>query len=193
MNTQPDEYHCACPEGFSGKNCEIGERESTPQRWAFHVQHIFCPLLRCCRRLLSQLYWPLFCQSEIHGTFSVNLFTVCRESIQQDKWRLVFLFFFFKNRKKIPKHISYEINVSLSSTLLLLQLSTPVFPVLVQMVVHAARFQQGLNASVLQAGITQPVPVSVFISFLHMKVISSHENQVFDQSVTYLSIFLRFG
>lgn len=101
--------------------------------------------------------------------------------------------FFFKNRKKIPKHISYEINVSLSSTLLLLQLSTPVFPVLVQMVVHAVRFQQGLNASVLQAGITQPVPVSVFISFLHMKVISSHENQVFDQSVTYLSIFLRFG
>lgn len=111
---------------------------------------------------------------------------------------LYFFFFFlnntlFKNRKKIPKHISYEINVSLSSTLLLLQLSTPVFPVLVQMVVHAARFQQGLNASVLQAGITQPVPVSVFISFLHMKVISSHENQVFDQSVTYLSIFLRFG
>lgn len=80
--------------------------------------------------------------------------------------------FFFNNTllktgKKIPKHISYEINVSLSSTLLLLQLSTPVFPVLVQMVVHATRFQQGLNASVLQAGIIQPVPVSVFISFLH--------------------------
>ena len=25
MNTEPDEYHCACRHGYSGKTCEIGE------------------------------------------------------------------------------------------------------------------------------------------------------------------------
>lgn len=25
MNTEPDEYNCACPQGFSGKDCQIGE------------------------------------------------------------------------------------------------------------------------------------------------------------------------
>lgn len=25
MNTEPDEYHCACPPGYSGKTCQMGE------------------------------------------------------------------------------------------------------------------------------------------------------------------------
>ncbi|XP_041832212.1 protein jagged-2b isoform X2 [Melanotaenia boesemani] len=25
MNTEPDEYHCSCPQGYSGKNCQIAE------------------------------------------------------------------------------------------------------------------------------------------------------------------------
>lgn len=29
MNTEPDEYNCACPDGYSGKNCEIGKQGPT--------------------------------------------------------------------------------------------------------------------------------------------------------------------
>lgn len=25
MNTEPDEYYCACPQGYSGKDCQIGQ------------------------------------------------------------------------------------------------------------------------------------------------------------------------
>ena len=25
MNTEPDEYDCACPPGYSGKDCQIGQ------------------------------------------------------------------------------------------------------------------------------------------------------------------------
>lgn len=29
MNTEPDEYYCACPQGYSGKTCHIGETRLT--------------------------------------------------------------------------------------------------------------------------------------------------------------------
>lgn len=31
MNTEPDQYHCACPPGYTGKNCQIGRRRPVPQ------------------------------------------------------------------------------------------------------------------------------------------------------------------
>lgn len=30
MNTEPDQYHCACPDGYSGKNCQIGKPRPLP-------------------------------------------------------------------------------------------------------------------------------------------------------------------
>lgn len=30
MNTEPDEYNCACPDGYSGKNCQIGNLPNVP-------------------------------------------------------------------------------------------------------------------------------------------------------------------
>lgn len=30
MNTEPDEYNCACPDGYSGKNCQIGNLPNLP-------------------------------------------------------------------------------------------------------------------------------------------------------------------
>lgn len=29
MNTEPDEYFCACPKGYSGKTCDIGEMDGS--------------------------------------------------------------------------------------------------------------------------------------------------------------------
>lgn len=33
MNTEPDEYHCACPDGYSGKNCQIGKSRRCSPTW----------------------------------------------------------------------------------------------------------------------------------------------------------------
>lgn len=38
MNTEPDEYYCACPQGYSGKDCQIGQ----PWTWicVFSSHHV---------------------------------------------------------------------------------------------------------------------------------------------------------
>uniref|UniRef100_A0A8C5YZX7 EGF-like domain-containing protein n=1 Tax=Marmota marmota marmota TaxID=9994 RepID=A0A8C5YZX7_MARMA len=34
INAEPDQYHCACPDGYSGKNCERGTLPSHPRTLA---------------------------------------------------------------------------------------------------------------------------------------------------------------
>lgn len=38
MNTEPNEYKCACPDSYSGRNCEIG-KSVNPMHCDFLSQH----------------------------------------------------------------------------------------------------------------------------------------------------------
>lgn len=141
MNTEPDEYNCACPQGYSGKNCHIGED----------------PLLLLVTVLSRSLrLWFLCGNLEAAGeggkskNFKISACSVFRNvkivcfSLRCQDTRTCLIW----------KHANFAAN----DPPRLHQPSTPVFPILALTVVRATKFPRGSSASVQQAGRVRPVP-----------------------------------
>lgn len=80
MNTEPDEYFCACPKGFSGKTCDIGETAgSLRSQHMLHcrvmerkivaaVLHLFLWHTPLCLRQPRMPAFPILAPTMVHAS-----------------------------------------------------------------------------------------------------------------------------
>ena len=54
MNTEPDEYNCVCPQGYSGKTCQIGEGGGGSLGPARLFEEDSCSNLKVAGKLMSE-------------------------------------------------------------------------------------------------------------------------------------------
>jgi hypothetical protein len=73
MNTEPDEYRCACPDGYSGKTCEIGETQNT----SYHSKRLKGPALFLPLDPSSALATSMFFTNTLEGLKGLFPFDLC--------------------------------------------------------------------------------------------------------------------